>query len=164
MIRNAKPQDYPAIYEVIKTAFLGQMHSNHKEQIIVQKLLKDNALALSLVVEQDGAICGYVAFSPVGISDGSRYWYGLGPVAVLPEFQKRGFGKKLILEGIKRLEMINAQGCVVLGEPHYYNRFGFINQPTVILEGVPQEYFMALALNHSKMPTGTVSYHPAFFE
>jgi len=50
---------------------------------------------------------------------------------------------------------------VLVGEPAFYSRFGFRAVPTLLLPGVPAEYFQALAL-HGRVPHGEVSYHEAF--
>jgi putative acetyltransferase len=67
--------------------------SNHTEQFIIAALRAAKALTVSLVAESGGRVVGHVAFSPVTISDGTRNWYGLGPVSVLPAYQRQGIGK-----------------------------------------------------------------------
>jgi putative acetyltransferase len=74
--------------------------SNQTEQFIIKALRAAGALTLSLVADIDGRVVGHVAFSPVLMSDGTTGWYGLGPVSVLPEYQKQGIGKALINEGL----------------------------------------------------------------
>jgi putative acetyltransferase len=54
-----------------------------------------------------------------------------------------------------------AQGCVLLGDPAYYRRFGFAPDPRLVLPGVPPEYFQALPFGDA-VPAGTVAYHAAF--
>ena len=100
-----------------------------------------NALTISLVAEIDGRVVGHIAFSPVTISDDSKGWYGLGPVSVLPEYQKQGIGKILINKGLSMLKESDGQGCVLVGDPAYYKRFGFRNIPNLVYEGIPQEVF-----------------------
>ena len=102
-----------------------------------------------------------VAFSPVTISDGSRDWYGLGPVSVLPEYQRNGIGKALIQEGLSRLKDLKARGCCFAGHPDYYRQFGFENVAGLVHEGVPQEAFFVLSLN-GNTPQGTVTFHEGF--
>jgi putative acetyltransferase len=97
----------------------------------------------------------------VTISDGTRNWYGLGPVSVLPAYQRQGVGKALIREGLARLKAMNAQGCCLVGHPDYYRKFGFINMPKLVLEGVPQEVFFALSFD-GQPPQGTVAFHEGF--
>jgi len=160
-IRNALESDVEVISEVTKAAFENHPHSEHTEQFIIHALRAGKALTLSLVAEAEGKVVGHIAFSPVTISDGSQNWYGLGPISVLPEFQKKGVGKSLIHEGLSRLKTLGARGCVLVGEPRYYERFGFRNSPDLILEGVPQEYFLALPFEKSAT-RGAVVFHPGF--
>ena len=77
--------------------------SNHTEQFIIDALRSAKALTVSLVAEADGIVVGHIAFSPVTMSDGTKDWYGLGPVSVHPDFQRKGIGKALIQEGLSRL-------------------------------------------------------------
>ncbi|WP_425258864.1 GNAT family N-acetyltransferase [Photobacterium angustum] len=81
----------------------------------------------------------------------------------MPEQQGKGIGKALIREGLAQLKEHGTEGFVLLGEPEYYGRFGFKAQPELTLTGVPAEYFLVLPVKGS-IPTGEVSYHPAFFE
>ena len=161
VIREEQPSDISAIFDLTKTAFEHHPFGDHTEQFITDALRAANALSLSLVTEDEGNIVGHVAFSPVSISGGGQNWYGLGPIAVLPELQKRGIGTSLINEGLSRLKSLGAEGCVLLGNPAYYERFGFANISDLVLEGVPQVYFLALAFGPRKAH-GRVSYHEAF--
>jgi putative acetyltransferase len=161
IIRNEKESDIEAISRVTKAAFENHPISHHTEQFIVHALRSANALAVSLVAEVDGQVVGHIAFSPVTISDGSRNWYGLGPISVLPEFQKQGIGKALIQEGFDLLKSLGGKGCVLVGDPQYYKRFGFKNIPELTLDGVPQEYFLALPFE-KHATRGTVVCHKGF--
>jgi putative acetyltransferase len=109
----------------------------------------------------DGRVIGHIAFSPLTIADGTRNWYGLGPVSVLPQYQRQGIGKALIREGLSRLKDMKAQGCCLVGHPDYYRKFGFKNIAGLGHEGVPQEVFFALSF-HGHTPQGTVTFHDAF--
>lgn len=135
--------------------------SDHTEQFVVTALRKAGALTVSLVAELDGRVVGHIAFSPVVMSDGTPGWYGLGPVSVLPEYQKQGIGKALIHEGLSRLKTLGARGCCLVGHPEYYRKFGFENTAGLSLEGVPPEVFFALSFD-GHMPQGTVTFHKAF--
>ncbi len=92
IIRNETGADAGAIAEVTVAAFKTLEISHHTEQFIVAALRAAGALAVSLVAERDGRVVGHIAFSPVALSDGTRNWYGLGPVSVLPELQRQGIG------------------------------------------------------------------------
>jgi len=160
-IRAEAPADLLPIEAVTVEAFRDAPHASHTEQHIVNALRRANVLAISLVAELDGVVAGHVALSPVVISDGSEGWYGLGPISVLPAHQHCGVGSALMREAIAALRRQGAQGCVLLGDPGYYRRFGFQPDPRLTLAGVPPEYFQALLLG-SKIPQGDVTYHAAF--
>ncbi|GGO64359.1 GNAT family N-acetyltransferase [Bowmanella pacifica] len=160
-IRKEQPSDIQGIYDVTVAAFLDAPHTDHTEQFIVNALRKSGALSLSLVAEENGSIIGHIALSPVTISDGTEGWYGLGPVSVVPGKQGKGVGSMLINAAMQELKHAKAQGCVLLGEPGYYHRFGFKAQQGLVLEGVPADYFQALVLQ-GDLPQGSVTYHRAF--
>jgi putative acetyltransferase len=163
LIRSETNADIGAITEVTIAAFKTLEISNQTEQFIIKALRRAKALTVSLVAELDGRVIGHIAFSPVTISDGTPDWYGLGPVSVLPEYQRQGIGKALIEEGLSRLKALNAQGCCLVGHPDYYKKFGFSNVPGFVHEGVPQEVFLALCFSRHT-PQGTVSFHEGFKE
>lgn len=160
-IRKEVPTDVAEIEAVTTAAFLNAPYSSHTEQFIVNALRDSGNLTISLVAETEGKIVGHVAVSPVSISDGSQGWYGLGPISVSPEHQHVGIGSQLMREALAALREIGASGCVVLGEPQYYSRFGFKAEPSFVLPNVPPEYFQAISFD-APIPRGTVSYHPSF--
>ena len=161
VIRSETDADVGAITEVTVAAFKTLEISNHTEQFIIAALRAARALTISLVAEMDGRVIGHIAFSPLTISGGTRNWYGLGPVSVLPEYQRQGIGKTLIREGLYRLKEMDAQGCCLVGHPEYYRKFGFKNVPGLVYEGVPREVFFALSFD-GHIPQGTVTFHDAF--
>ena len=161
IIRNETISDIEAISKVTIAAFQNLQISNHTEQFIINALRNANALTISLVAEIDGQVVGHIAFSPVTISDGTSNWYGLGPVSVLPAYQRQGIGKALIQEGLSRLKDMNAQGCCLVGHPDYYRKFGFTNMSGLVHEGVPQEVFFALPFD-GHTPQGNVAFHEGF--
>ena len=160
-IRKESDADVTAITEVTVAAFESLEISGHTEQFIIDALRAANALSISLVAELHGRVIGHIAFSPVTISDGTQDWYGLGPVSVLPEFQRQGVGSALIKEGLSRLKDMKARGCCLVGHPGYYRKFGFENVEGLACEGVPQEVFFALCFD-GNMPQGEVAFHEAF--
>ncbi len=161
IIRNEIDADVDAITEVTAAAFKTLEISNHTEQFIIEALRADSALTVSLIAEVDGHVVGHVAFSPVTISDGTQNWYGLGPVSVLPEHQRKGIGKSLILEGLSCLKGLNAKGCCLVGHPDYYRKLGFKNVSGLVHEGVPQQVFLAMSFD-GQIPQGTVNFHDGF--
>jgi putative acetyltransferase len=161
IIREETESDVAAISEITVAAFESLAISNHTEQFIISALRAANALTVSLVAEIDGTVVGHIAFSPATVADGTAGWYGVGPLSVLPELQGQGLGKALVHEGLSRLKALGARGCVLVGEPGYYERFGFRNLPELVLEGVPQEYFLALPFGKNRS-SGTVVFHEGF--
>lgn len=160
-VRLEREGDEKAIHDVTAAAFEGHPHSDQSEPFIIERLRDAGALTLSLIAEKDGEIVGHVAFSPVVLSSDVSGWFGLGPVAVLPVLQGQGIGGRLIREGLERLRAEGASGCVVVGDPSYYQKFGFRNESALVFPGCAPQYFMVLALAGA-MATGTVAYHPAF--
>ena len=160
-IRAEHISDVTEIRTLTQAAFLNAPYTSHTEHLIVDALRAADVLTVSLVATEAGRIVGHVAVSPVSISSGAAHWYGLGPVSVLPEMQGLGIGSRLIIAALAQLQTLSAHGCVVLGEPEYYQRFGFKSEPSLVLADVPAEYFMALSFN-GNVPSGEVTYHAAF--
>ena len=160
-IRNEVPADIAAIESVTVAAFLRAAHTGHTEHFIVNALRRCGRLAVSLVADDEGAVVGHAAVSAVSISDGAVGWYGLGPISVLPERQGQGVGSRLMTRALADLRALGASGCVVLGEPGYYSRFGFKAEPSLVFPGVPSEYFQAVSFD-GIVPCGTVAYHESF--
>ena len=123
-IRAEIPSDEDAIEQVTRRAFLSHPHSHQTEQFIIRALRADHALSVSLVAEDAGRIVGHLALSPVTISDGAAGWYGLGPISVEPELQRRGIGRALMQKGLAELRKIGASECVLVGDPSFYIHFG----------------------------------------
>lgn len=162
IIRQEQPADIDAIRALTAAAFAGHPHSAGTEPAIIDRLRTAGALTLSLVAVEASIIVGHVAFSPVSVSDGTPDWYGLGPLSVLPARQGQGIGTRLVTGGLQRLETMAAAGCVLLGEPAYYRRFGFRSDFPLVLEGVPPGYFLVRPLADAATSRGIVQFHPAF--
>ncbi|MFR0690425.1 GNAT family N-acetyltransferase [Enterobacterales bacterium AE_CKDN230030158-1A_HGKHYDSX7] len=160
-IHPERPSDAAIIRQVTEAAFAVAEHSDGTEGAIVDALRAAGALSVSLVATVAGEVVGHVAFSPISLDGTDQNWYGLGPVSVRPDLHGLGIGAALIRAGLEQLKELGARGCVVLGDPRYYPRFGFAQDPAIDFDGVPPEYFMALSLDGSTA-TGRVTYHPAF--
>ncbi len=160
-IRPEQETDSDAVTRLTEAAFRNAPHSSHTEPFIVNALRRHGQLTVSLVATENGVVIGHVAVSPVTISSGAAGWYGLGPISVAPDRQGRGIGSRLMIEALAELRRLGGRGCVVLGDPAYYGRFGFRTRLGLHLPGVPPEYFQALSLS-GEPPTGTVRYHEAF--
>lgn len=157
-LRPERPQDSEAIAALTTLAFARNPHASGTEADIIARLRAGGALAVSLVAENPGAIVGHVAFSPTN----QPGWFALGPISVAPDWQKRGIGKALVGAGLVELQRQAAAGCILLGDPAYYGRFGFIVTPDKCQPGLPGEYFMVKVLDGG-LPDGVFEFHPAFF-
>ena len=144
-IRDEHPEDAAAIGELTAAAFADAPHASGTEARIVEALRQAGALTLS----------------PVQIDRAAGRWYGLGPVSVTPELRRQGTGGALIRRGLDRLAALGAEGCVALGDPAYYGRFGFVSDPALTYGGEASRYFQRRVLKGDP-PQGDVSYHPGF--
>ncbi|WP_415659430.1 GNAT family N-acetyltransferase [Roseateles sp.] len=165
LIRDETAADRPVVAALLDAAFRDHPFSRHDEARILQRLGERGALSLSLVAcdPASGEPIGHVAFSPVRIAGQDLGWLGLGPLAVRPECQRQGVGRLLVQAGLARLRAAGAAGCVLLGDPAYYARFGFRAEPGLVLPGVPATHFQALRLDAARaLPAGAVGYDDAF--
>jgi len=163
-LRDERARDAAAIARVIAAAFADAPQGGRLEQGIVDALRADGCLSVSLVAERDERIIGHVAFSPVTIGDGSPGWYGLAPLAVLPDCRRRSVGAGLVRTGLDALRRLGAHGCVVLGDPAYYARFGFGPAGEIVFPQAPPEYLTALSFDDAApRAAGEVRYHASFY-
>lgn len=162
LIRQEQQSDHAAIAHITAAAFADMEHSDQSEPLIIEKLRAADALTISLVAIEDDKLIGHVAFSPITIDNAFVNWFGLGPVSVEPSHQGKGIGSALIRQGLDQLRSRGAAGCVVLGDPTYYLRFGFERDDRLRYEDAPPEYFMRISLTTTEKPTGRVEYAPAF--
>ncbi|NTW29140.1 MAG: N-acetyltransferase [Coriobacteriia bacterium] len=162
VIRSETPQDIDAIREINVAAFLIHPYSHQTEHLIVEALRADSALTISLVAVLDGGPVGHIAFSEAVIGEsGQQGWFLLGPVAVFPGLQREGIGSALVSAGLDELRARGASGCVLVGDPEFYGRFGFRSYPGLTYEGVPSEYVLCLPFGGAA-PVGAVRAHEAF--
>lgn len=160
LIRPERPSDAAAIRGVTGAAFAGSSYGHNGEAGIVDALRADDALAASLVAEAEGEVIGHVAFSEVTIGS-VEGWHGLGPVSVAPAWQGRGVGQALVRAGLKAIRDLGSGGCVLLGDPSYYGRFGFESDPRLSYGGEVSAYLLRLVLEGEPL-SGEVLYHPSF--
>lgn len=158
-IRRETSADQAAIREVHRRSFPSEAEGE-----LVDALREARRLTISLVAEVEGAIVGHVAFSPV--TAGETMGLGLAPVAVLPDYRRRGIAAELIRAGLAEAARIGGGYAVVLGEPEYYGRFGF--RPAAEW-GLHDAYgggdaFQALSFQPGAIPRGAglVRYAPEF--
>ncbi len=130
------------------------------------------AVTLSLVAELDGNIVGHILFTPIRIvtPGGESSAVGLGPMAVLPAYQRQGIGSQLIEYGLSECKKMDTTLVIVLGHPDYYPRFGFQKASIFGIrcqETVPEDAFMLAELAEGAaqgFSNGVVYYQPEFWE
>lgn len=150
-IRNERPGDEKAIYEVNFRAF-GQ----DAEPKLVDVLRANCPEGISLVAEQEGVVVGHILFTPAQIEEGPKKTKGMGlaPLAVLPEYQRKGIGSALVRFGLEELHKRGTLFVVVIGHPWFYPKFGFekASQYGVRCEynQVPDEASMILVFDPKK--------------
>jgi len=160
-IREERPDDAPAIREVNKRAFGQDQEGN-----IVDALRTNGAVSLSLVAAVNGRIVGHIMYSPITVG-GVITGAALGPMAVVPEYQRQGIGSKLVEAGNEKLQDVDCPFIIVLGHPNYYPRFGFRPASMYGIEcewAVPDDVFMLLVLDEAKMQgvSGLAKYRHEF--
>ena len=164
IVRSETAEDYPAVRQVNELAF-----GRPNEAVLVDKLRAVAEPQISLVAVKDGQVVGHIFFSPVSIeiSDSASLVLGLGPLAILPEYQQQGLGSQLVREGLKECQRIGCNVVVLIGHPEYYPRFGFVpaKQKELACEyPVPDEVFMLAELKPEAINgrRGLVKYRPEF--
>ncbi len=176
-IRPEETWDREAISQLQYAAFLN--HPVHPpgaeptEHRIVQRLRVAGDLARSLVAEDgtgpepgpnpvpNSGLVGHIALSPASVGQEKQGWYLLGPLGVLPARQRQGIGSALIREALRCLAASGARGVVLVGDPAYYQRFGFRTCDKLEYPGVPHQYVLALLFQGDE-PKGDITAHPAF--
>ena len=178
-IRPETVADFAAVRQILIEAFANHPYSQQTEHLIVEALRAADAMTIGLVAvdenaasepsspvapipKNDGRVVGQIAFSPAQVAGKDCGWFMLGPVAVDPSRQRQGIGQALVREGLQQLRTLGAQGCVLVGDPAYYCRFGFKHDPSLTLEGVPPEVILCLPLT-GQVPQGQITHHTAFF-
>jgi putative acetyltransferase len=162
LIRPERDEDAAAVRRVHETAFPTAAEAN-----LVDRLRAGGKAVIALVAEDGDSIVGHILFSPIALDPlAGTVGLGLAPVAVLPDHEKHGLGRRLIQNGLAECRAWGAGFVVVIGDPPYYGRFGF--EPAE-KHGLRNEYgagegFMVFELTSGALPPpGTlVKYAPEF--
>ena len=166
VIRPETPEDSAAIRSVNEEAFGSSIEAD-----LVEKLRSRRTYTLSLVVTDGDKVIGHILFSPVTIGSGNTSFgaLGLGPMAILPSYQRKGVGSQLVRAGLQECKRLGHEIVVVLGHPDYYPRFGFVlaNPRGIDCEfEVPEEAWMILEITEGALAgrRGKVKFQPEFHE
>lgn len=161
-IRKETKQDYEEVYKIVKEAFASAEHSDGNEQDLVVSLRDSDSFIpeLSLVAIKDDKIVGHILFTKIKIGEDEELT--LAPLAILPEYQRQGIGKKLIERGHKIAKELGYHYCVVLGSERYYPKTGYVPASRYGIKApfeVLNENFMAIKLNDTNQEiNGIVEY------
>lgn len=160
--RLETPADCTAIDRVQQAAF-----GREDEAALVDQLRASGDARLSLVAELDGTLVGHVLYSRLTIVEGDRQIeaLALAPLAVLPEQQRRGIGTELVRRSLSHCRDEGHAIVLVLGNPAYYERFGFRADAARHLQSpYAGEHFQGLELQPGALQraTGEVRYAAPF--
>ncbi len=161
LVRPQIEADFAAVHELVIAAFKMLPVASGTEQFIMDALWRRGAASVALVAEDGGEIVGQAAFSKILVGGCDVGWHGCGPVSVMPARHKQSIGSALMRAGLEALRALGSKGCVVVGHPDFYKRFGFDNTEAMREPGVPPQYFMALRFAGA-MPQGDVTFDKAF--
>lgn len=167
-VRAERSGDRAAVFGVQSAAF-----PSPAEARLVDRLREQATPLVSLVADTRDGVQGHVMFTPVthepsaGGPPADLGLFGLAPLAVAPDWQGMGLGAGLAKAGLKRVQLVGARACVVLGDPKYYRRFGFRAASDWGLSlpfPVPTGAFQAIEFQDGALggAEGTIQYHPAF--
>jgi len=159
IFRDERPDEAAILADLITRAFRTAPHACGREAAVVEALRRRGELALSLVAAGPDGPLGHLAASPARLA-GRAGWAGLGPLAVDPAHQRQGIGRRLMQQGLARLQQAGFAGAILVGDPGYYHRFG-LTAGGVTLAGVPGEFVLARAFA-GPPPRGEAMFSPAF--
>jgi putative acetyltransferase len=161
-IRPELEQDAPAVRRVLEAAF-----PTAAEADLVERLRRSAKSVIALAAEDRGEVVGHIVFSPLALEPlAGTVGLALGPVAVLPDHEKHGVGRRLVQNGLAECRAWGAGFVSVLGDPEYYGRFGFepASEHGLLNEFGAARQFMVFELKkHGLPPRGTlIKYVPEF--
>lgn len=150
-IRPSRSDDMASIEKLYPAAF-------PEEDLLplVRHLLAEEPAILSLVAEAGGLTAGHILFTLCTNTGNDARAALLAPLAVAPQWQRKGIGSALIREGLSRLKQNGVAHVYVLGDPAYYGRSGFSPETGVAPPyPLPEEYreaWQSLGLGSAPLP------------
>eukprot|EP00792_Barthelona_sp_PAP020_P004683 TRINITY_DN2282_c0_g1_i1.p1 TRINITY_DN2282_c0_g1~~TRINITY_DN2282_c0_g1_i1.p1 ORF type:complete len:717 (+),score=211.95 TRINITY_DN2282_c0_g1_i1:39-2153(+) len=149
------------ISSLLQKAF-EKHEGNLCESEIVCELRKKDAIVFERIVIVDDIIVGYGCVVKVTVDSETDKVYALGPLAILPNYQRLGLGTKIVESLLTSLKEIEANGCVVLGEFDFYNRFGF-ERDEEVTSAFSQDHFLTVKFGNEDFK-GLVEYDELFYK
>ena len=136
IVRPETPDDYPAVRAALTLAFPDEDVAGLTETL---RTVPGYTPELALAAIADGAVVGHILFSAIHIETpaGDVAALMLGPLGVVPDWQNRGIGTRLVWEGLDACRRLGHRIAAVIGHPSYYPRFGFVQAST---RGITMKY------------------------
>ncbi|MGN1019431.1 MAG: GNAT family N-acetyltransferase [Aristaeellaceae bacterium] len=129
IIRPVVPADYPALEALTRDAFWDVYRPGCEEHYLVHRLHEQQACALELVAEEDGALIGHAACVRAELRPACGRVLTdvlcLGPLTVSPARQRRGVGSALMDRTVAMAREQGFRAIFLTGSPAYYGRFGY---------------------------------------
>ncbi len=172
-IRQELEQDHKQVFDLVQKAFEKEVFSDHKEHFLVERIRHSAHFIpeLSIVAELNGIIAGYILLSTIKIKNdlSAQEALALAPVAVLPDYHRKGIGTALIQYAHQKARALKFDVIIVLGHESYYPKFGYkmARQFGIKLPfDVPDENCMLIELTDGALAkvSGTVEYPQVFYE
>ena len=172
-IRKEKESDYKVVFELTEKAFASLEISNHDEQFLVERLRKSDVFIpeLSIIAEYNGKVVGHILLTKLKIVNKENQFesLSLAPVSVLPEFQNKGIGGRLIEAAHQKAKELGYKSVILVGHENYYPRFGYelaSKYGITFSFEVPDINAMAIELERGALKniSGEVRYPKEFFE
>lgn len=170
-ITTIQPRQYAAVDQLLKAAFSATDHGYDGEAELVAAIRQDPSYQayLEVVAVENEQVVGTGLLSDITISNDTTTTSGvaLAPLAVLPDHQKRGIGKKILTKLEQRARIAGYAYISVLGWPDYYSQFSYRPADQFDIQApfdVPSDSYLIKPLTPTSLSgvTGTVQYLPAF--
>ena len=155
VIRKINKSDYDEVEVLTREAFWNVYRPGCGEHLVVHNIHKENKSIeeLELVAEYDNKIVGHIVYTNGYVDGSDKYGFiSFGPISVMPEFQNKGIGSKLIRISLQKASRLGYEAVFITGDNDYYSKFGFeaAYKYGVHMEGVPLEdeapFFMVKTL------------------
>jgi len=167
-IRPEEPRDIAVIRHVNEQAFARDGHLGTEEADLIDALRGNDHVVVSLVAEVNGQVVGHILFSPMTVESangGIHQLIALGPLAVLPEYQKQGVGSALMNTGLDEIRELGHGAVFLVGHASYYPRFGFRparERGIIYQDGRDSVQVIELRPGELDGVTGTARFSPEF--
>jgi len=129
VLRLEEERDFSIVEDLTREAFWDVYYPGADEHFLVHNLRKTNVFIkeLDFVALNDNKIVGNIMYANSTVKNNDLEYNVLtfGPLSVLPEYQNKGIGGKLINHTIKLSKEMGYKGIIIYGDPEYYKRFGF---------------------------------------